>query len=269
MSGIIWTSTTQNTAKKLPRLPLAVAILVPARLASHQRAQLERALHSVPFAQSLWLGQAAAPITDFAEARNSVLSLIQEPWVLWLDSDEWFAEPTITVRQLQQILERAEKNQEFAFALRRIDRLHQQPIQFGETSAVTLARLHHKTAGSFAGMVHERFQPHNHRITMTTLTIQHEAHQDLSSFFKKICHYAELRATELMRKPRPPSHSLLIIQLLVWPLAKFCWNLFWLQGWRDGWLGLSYALMMSLHSAMVRIMALELSLVAAKKHHEN
>ena len=264
MSQIIWT-TQHSTTDNFPKLPLAVAVLVPAQLSTIQRSQLERALMSVPFAQTVWLGQTQAPPRDFAAARNSALALIEEPWVLWLDSDEWFADPEITLQQLQKILEHAETNRNLAFALQRIDQLHHQPLRFGETNAVSLTRLHHKTAGNFEGVVHEHFHNHSSKITKTKLTLQHEAHQDLSSFFKKITHYSQLRAEEILRKTRPQSSFQLMVDLLVLPPAKFCWNFFWLQGWRDGWRGFSYAFMMSLHSAMVRITALELMKVASKQ----
>jgi hypothetical protein len=254
MPQIIWTTTKRPSNWSFPKLPLAVAVLVPAILTETQQAQLERALTSVPFAQTLWLGQAQEPITNFAAARNSVLDLIEEPWVLWLDSDEWFADPGITNQQLQALLEQAEKNQELAFALKRIDLLHQQPLLFGETGAVILTRLHHKTAGSFASPVHETFQSRSGKTTETPLTVHHEAHQNLSSFFKKITHYSQLRARELVSQSKPR----LLLDLLVLPPAKFCWNFFWLQGWRDGWRGFSYAFLMSLHSVMARITALEL-----------
>jgi glycosyltransferase involved in cell wall biosynthesis len=264
MSRIIWTTTTRSAHWSFPKLPLAVAVLVPAELSALQQAQLERTLTSVPFAQTLWLGQAQTPITDFSAARNSVLKLIEEPWVLWLDSDEWFDDPEITLQHLQKILGQTEHNQSLAFALKRVDQLHHQPLRFGETNAVVLTRLHHTTGGSFIRPVHETFQPRTGKPISTTLTLQHDAHQDLSSFFKKITHYSQLRAEDLLKQSRSPSQLKLWLDLLILPQAKFCWNFFWLQGWRDGWRGFSYAFMMSLHSAMVRISALELMRLKSK-----
>ncbi len=260
MSSIIWKTTTYQVPNlEVPKLPIAVAILAPTQLTSEKQAQLNRAMASVPFAQTIWLGQAEDPIEDFAAARNSALNQISEPWVLWLDSDEWFPDPVTTAQTLAATLHHAEtKPQSLAFALKRQDILHKLPLNFGEAPSVTLARLHRKQAGQFIRPVHEVFQPTTRQPIQTLpLQLHHEAHQSLSSFFAKIVHYSGIRAQELLSQPQPPSRQKLLVELLILPPSKFFYNFCWLKGWRDGWRGLSYAFIMSLHSAMVRITALE------------
>ncbi|HCC84721.1 MAG TPA: hypothetical protein DEP87_03495 [Candidatus Pacebacteria bacterium] len=260
--NIVWHQTSfpssaavTSKLSELPKLPIAVAILTPANPTPEITQALEQALMSASFAESFWLGQATTKITDFAAARNSLLAQVSEPWVMWLDGDEWLAQPDQAAQILGFALNHASSDEKLlGFTLNRRDWFHRQPLRYGEPAQVNLVRLHRTQAGEFYQAVHEVFQPKLPGFFMPlSLQLEHRSHQSLNHFFAKICDYAQLRARELSQAKTQRAKWQIILELLIWPPAKFGWNYFWLQGWRDGWRGFSYALMMSLHSALVRI----------------
>lgn len=187
-------------------------------------------------------------ITDFSKVRNTLLSQVKSGWILVLDSDEALLSQVVTVKtqlgRLPKHISHAEVTRTDVFA-------HRQ-LRFTEAGAQTLVRLWKAGACQYQGSVHE-VPKCTGTSTKLPINITHFPHSSVDSFLEKIEHYAELRAQEL-----PRNKPLLMFQLLIYPPAKYLYNLVALQGFRDGWRGVVYASVMSLHSLLARIRALQL-----------
>lgn len=247
-------------------LPLALAMLLANNSKITHEAQLARLKTELPFVTSIWFGETPGKIIDFSAARNSVLNQISEPWVFWLDSDEVLASPDLAFNHLKKFLI---DQTILGLTLSREDWLHQKPLKFGETNAAQFLRIHRTQAGRFTNQVHEVFSPKKiGKVAASSLKIYHHSHNSLAEFFSKICHYAQIRAEERSSQIPTPTKNQLFWELCCWPAGKFWYIFFWQQGWRDGFRGLIYAVMMSLHSALVRIFGLEILLNEFHKNHE-
>jgi hypothetical protein len=255
---ITWKKQLLPQANPTELLPLAVAVLLP------EKAELpDRLIKSVAFAQSFWVGRVVGKITDFSSARNSVTEYVSEPWLFWLDSDEWLDSSAETIAQLHQA---TSQTAVAGFLVNRQDYFLAKPLCFGEPARVSLLRLAQTTKAKFIRPVHETWLVDGVVQTLP-VAIHHQGHDSISSFLTKVIAYASIEAEYRLASQPLPSLKVLQLQTLVWPIGKFLHNFFWLQGWRDGWRGLIYALLMSIHSATVRICLWEKSLI--KVTHEN
>lgn len=243
------------------KLPISVLILAKtAELRTQvEQQQLDRACASARFAAELKVIEHAHPIKDFAHARNMALKQAQHDWVFFLDSDEWFADSA--PQAIQELL--SEKHLA-GITIRRIDVFHNKPLKHGETGSHYLLRFMRRDKSCFIRPVHENAQIDG-LVIRHNLTIWHETHHDISEFWQTICNYAELDAE--WRITNNPNTSLLrtSVELFTYPIGKFVVNFIIKIGWRDGWHGLVYAYLMSLHSAFVRIFMLEKITAATKK----
>lgn len=187
-------------------------------------------------------------ITDFSKVRNTLLSKVTSDWILVLDSDEILCESLSSVQtqllQLPKHISHVEVTRTDVFAHRK--------LRFTEAGAQRLVRLWKAGACQYQGSVHE-VPKCTGTSTKLPINITHFAHSTVDSFLEKIEQYAELRAQEL-----PRNKPLLMFQLLIYPPAKYLYNLVARQGFRDGWRGVVYASIMSLHSLLARIRALQL-----------
>jgi len=189
--------------------------------------------------------------TSFSAVRNWALTQAQTDWVFFLDSDEQLESGGI--KRLTQIISQTQTS---ALSIVRSDIFLNQPLKFGEAGRQSLPRIFKKNQVRYIGSVHERPQVLG-RIMPTDLIIWHFSHSSLTQFLNTINGYAQLVALE---KIHHHSTGLIIIwiKLLTFPLGKLIYNLIIKQGLRDGWRGLIYATIMSLHSLLVRIYQLEL-----------
>jgi hypothetical protein len=111
-----------------------------------------------------------------------------------------------------------------------------------------------KRASQFVRPVHEIAQIEG-KLHLSKITILHFAHQNINEFFQAIAGYAQIEA-EHRQESRLPVW-LLGLKTIIYPLAKFCQNYFFKLGLLDGWRGLVYASLMSLHSLSVRVFSYE------------
>lgn len=179
--------------------------------------------------------------SDFSEVRNQAMAETKFDWILFLDSDEWVDEDF--GREVQQVID----DKTAYFLVNRQDFFLGKPLWFGEARQY-LPRLVHKGKGKWVGKVHETWQAFRTVKVMSTLrsNIYHEPHDSLEQFISKINFYSSLRAEEVkIDKP--------VTEAMLWPVGKFLINYFVKAGVLDGVRGFCYALMMSLHSAAVRI----------------
>lgn len=205
---------------------------------SEREKETLRQLHS-----DLTIVEQNGPIVDFAHTRNALHSYAKTDWVFWLDSDETLHAESVDA--LAQALSR----QDLAGAtIQRRDVFHGRELHWGEVRKVRILRLFKHPAGKFIRPVHEVAHVDG-RVEELPIVISHFAHESLSSFLAKVAQYAAIEAEHRYLADKRAG----VIELLTWPMGKFVHNLLIKQGWRDGWRGLSYATMMSLHSLCVRV----------------
>lgn len=188
------------------------------------------------------------PIQNFATERNAALKKARYDWVLFLDSDEtiepesWIhIQKTIQDPTLEGVL------------VRRRDIFHGRLLRFGETGQAWLLRLMRKTV-RFTRPVHEEAVVQG-KVRRAPIVLYHTAHTNIAEFLTDVTQYAKI-AAEYQYDDQLPT-LVLGIKTVVYPLGKFLYNFFWKLGFLDGWRGLVYAILMSLHSLFVRVFSYE------------
>ena len=181
---------------------------------------------------------------DFAAQRNFGLEKAKGDWVLFVDADERINH-SLQYEITTEINDPLNTNK--GYRIKRFDTIWGRRVIHGEVGSVTLLRLARKNSGLWKGKVHETWE-----IKGKTETLQHKLdhfpHQSVKSFLKEINYYSTLRATELTKKRKKSS----AYQIVLYPIGKFLMNYFFRLGFLDGIPGLLIAVMMSLHSFLVR-----------------
>lgn len=186
-------------------------------------------------------------IQDFSQMRNLALQQVKTEWAFFLDSDEVINE--FDINQLEIKLH----NQQIAgLTITRSDVFYGQKLHYGEAGKQQLTRLVQVDQSHFAGQVHEVAVVKG-QVADSRISISHFSHDSVSQFMKQVSRYANMSATLHQSK----SGLRLLTELLIYPPLKFLLNYIVKLGFLDGWRGLIYALIMSLHSTLVRLMTLE------------
>ncbi len=185
-------------------------------------------------------------ITDFAAARTFGLKQMQSPWVLFLDSDEVLSQNGID--ELRNLA----KSPIAGAVLRRHDVFFGKRLTAGEGGNTQLLRFVRVQTATVHGAVHEVITVTG-TVCTTHCNITHYAHTSVQEFFESIAGYAHIAAA---RTTSTKFQN--VLELLFLPLGKFCYALLFQCVWRDGWRGIVYAVMMSLHSLFVRIYRYEI-----------
>ena len=136
--------------------------------------------------------------------------------------------------------------------MRRIDIFLEKELHWGEVGNVQLLRMMKKNSAHFERAVHEVAKV-NGNVINSKIVLRHYAHQSISEFLQKIIFYIQIES-ELRGKNKQRFH---LWELLFYPPAKFFINYVLKLGFLDGWRGLVYETMMSIHSAGVRAMLYE------------
>ncbi len=187
------------------------------------------------------------PITDFADLRNKMIKKVNTPWLVFLDSDEILSQENL--EQLPQLLN---NDQVDAYLIKRVDYFHQRQLNFGETANYYSPRLARVNSIKYDRQVHEVAHITG-QIKKSNLIIKHFSHQNLANFLLSVNQYAQLEADYRLAMQIPYTKSKIILQGIFYPTGKFLFN-YWLKlGFLDGFAGLCYAWMMSIHSLLVRI----------------
>ena len=185
---------------------------------------------------------------DFSKLRNNALQHSKNEWVFFLDSDEWF--PAKWVPHLQKYLEETSC---YALSVWRTDIFLGKEMKYGEVGRVKLIRIGKKSYLRFARPVHEIPFTDNF-VCQTPMVLKHTSQVSVEDFLRKVIWYAQIEAKYRFETGQRYS----LFQLVVYPIGKFGLNFFFKLGFLDGWRGLVYAFMMSLHSLFVRIYLYEL-----------
>src|SRR5260221_8795537 len=181
-------------------------------------------------------------ISDFAEARNKALNEAAHDWIFFLDSDEVFDEKGLP--ELQKVIENPLIE---GATVHRHDVFLQKEMKHGEVSAVSILRIVRKQKAKFERAVHEVAVVKG-QVARTRITLYHFSHRSIEDFLAKVVLYVQLEKLERAKI----NQKFRLSEMLVFPPAKFIQNYFFRLGFLDGWRGLIYATLMSIHSFGVR-----------------
>ena len=179
---------------------------------------------------------------DFAEQRNHGLSIVKNDWVLFVDADE-----RISHELLAEIDKKIQDTDIKGFWIKRKDVLWGKELKHGEVGNIRFIRLGRSNSGKWSRSVHEVWNV-NGKTEVLDNSLMHYPHQTVREFLAEINTYSTLRANELHRNHEKPS----LFQIVAYPKAKFFVNYFLKLGILDGIPGFVFAVMMSLHSFLVR-----------------
>lgn len=185
-------------------------------------------------------------IKSFAKARNDILDIVKTDWVLFLDSDE-----VLESSSFEEVARTISNNFHDGVTINRQDYFHGQPLKYGEAGKLEIIRLFKKNSGKFIGAVHEVVEIKG-IIGNSNIQISHFSHPNISEFLASITKYASI-----MAKHTDYDKTSVILKMLFFPIGKFIHNYILKLGFLDGWRGLAYAYLMSLHSFFVRVNKIE------------
>lgn len=179
---------------------------------------------------------------DFASQRNYGLEKATQDWVLFVDADERVSDQL--AYEIQALILQTAY---LGVYLYRKDTMWGKRLEHGETGVIKLLRLGKKKAGKWVGRVHERWEISG-ATGVCRHNLDHYPHPSVKEFLEKIQYYTDLRANELFEKKVPVSWW----HIILYPKAKFIQNYGIRLGFLDGTAGIVHALLMSLHSFLVR-----------------
>ncbi len=184
---------------------------------------------------------------NFSEVRNWAALQASQEWLFFLDSDE-----VISLALQQEILAFIQNSREVGAKVYRQDIFLNRALRYGEAGNIQLTRLVKKGHGQWQHAVHEELHISG-TIHPLSSSLEHYSHQSITEFVHKINKYSRLRAVDIQTQNL--SH---LVQSLLYPTGKFFVNYCMKQGFRDGFRGLMYAVLMSVHSLSVRVHHYEL-----------
>lgn len=193
-------------------------------------------------------------LNSFSVARNSTMKWIETDWTLYLDSDEW-----VSSELKKEIIDALSQTEVDGFFIPRRDYFKGKQLKFGETASISLLRLGKTHQGRWKGLVHEEWEIKG-KTAKLNHSLYHEPHVSLEEFINKINTYTTLVAKERIEKKQYTS----LLEMIAFPLLKFTQNYILRMGFRDGWPGLSYAFIMSLHSFFVRVKMWEMGRIETR-----
>jgi len=223
---------------------IAISIII---LFKQKDKKFKKAFASAQFAKEVIIIK-HDQINDFSQARNQALKKAIYPWVLFLDSDEVISHESIA--EIKKIIQ---TNLLDGVLINRQDIFYKKIIKYGEVGSVKLLRMGKGDKMSWQRPVHE-VAAINGVVGDSDIKITHHAHSSLEDFINSVTSYAEIEA----RYRKRLNKNLILLELITFPIIKFVHNYFIKRGFLDGWRGLSYALIMSLHSFSVRVFQYEL-----------
>jgi hypothetical protein len=181
-------------------------------------------------------------VSNFSNVKNLSLKEIKTKWVLFLDSDEVLSQNSAT--EIDSIINTDLYD---AISINRIDYFLNKPLMYGETGNIQLVRLFKTNKGKFVRDVHEVVE-HSGNVGGANFNILHYPHNSIKDFINKVSIYSLIES-----KTRAHSTTENTLQLCLFPVGKFIHNYILKLGFLDGFRGLIYAVVMSLHSFFVRV----------------
>lgn len=183
---------------------------------------------------------------NFADQRNVAMQQAQHDWILFIDADEQITQ------ELKKEITNIAGNNTFGevYNITRTDIFCGKELKWGEVwEARTkgFTRLMRKDSGVWVGAVHETYRTNDRTVTLR-YGLKHFPHKSVTDFLKSVNYYSDIRARELLHN----EHPFRLIELTIYPVAKFITSYFILLGLLDGARGFIYSFCMSFHSFLVR-----------------
>ena len=164
-------------------------------------------------------------IKDFARARNNLLSLAKEDWILFVDTDETVSE------ELKKELQELDPKDYCGFYIKR--KIIFLGREIGEDKVLRLAK---RKAGIWKRRVHETWNIKG-KVGLLDGYIIHNTSDNLHSYVEKMNNYSDLHSIENNKEGK---HSN-IFKIVFYPKAKFIQNI--LKG-----RGFAFSMLQSFHS---------------------
>ncbi|MCX6726225.1 MAG: glycosyltransferase, partial [Candidatus Shapirobacteria bacterium] len=177
---------------------------------------------------------------NFSAQRQFGVDKATNNFVFWLDPDEHPGS------ELVELLNHIDTNQ-YNYSFKRLDTFLGKDLYHGETFNQHFLRLFNKNFGHFQGLVHEKWvslKP----VNQTNFIIHHRSHSTLKQFLTKVNLYSDIRAWELHQQRKTAS----LLEIILYPKAKFIYDYFILLGCFDGTPGIIFALGMSFQSFLAK-----------------
>lgn len=190
---------------------------------------------------------------DFSRQRNYALGKVTQDWVFFVDADE------VVSKELAQ--EVYQQTTQFlspfnGFFLKRTDYMWGRKIRFGEAGSHKFLRIARVEKGKWVGKVHEVWEVSGSKSELKN-PLKHFPHPNVKEFLAEINYYSTLRAEDLYARRVQSSFW----RILLMPPGKFVYNYIFRLGFLDGMPGIIIAIMMSMHSFLVRGKLWQLNLI--------
>lgn len=178
---------------------------------------------------------------DFAAQRNFAIDQVKTPWILFVDADE-----VVSKELAMEVSEKVKQIEFKGFRVRRVDYLWGKTLIHGDIARFNYVRLGRRGAGLWERRVDETWQIEG-KIGQLTNPLLHYPHQAISGFLEEINFKSTLNARQFYDEGKKTT-------LVDWlkPPATFFRSWVCKLGFLDGMPGFIVALMMSLHSFLVR-----------------
>ncbi len=178
---------------------------------------------------------------DFAAQRNFSLEKARHDWIFFVDADE-----RVTPELAEEIKKKISQTRASGFCFRRTDFFLGKWLKHGEIGGVRLLRLARRGSGQWERRVDEKWQVRGKKKTLKN-PLLHYPHPTLTDFLTSINERSTLNAECFYQEGKR-------LSLGEWlkPKAKFFQNYFLKLGFLDGTAGFVLAVLMSLHSFLVR-----------------
>lgn len=178
---------------------------------------------------------------DFSQQRNFALEQASHDWIFFVDADERVSDKLALEIQNEII-----KTTTTAFYCKRIDNFLGNWLKHGEIGATRIIRLARRGSGKWTRSVDEYWEVSGKLQTLKN-SLLHYSHQNMTEFLVSINERSTLNAEAFYQEGRR-------IIFFEWmkPKGKFFLNYFIRLGFLDGTAGFVFAVLMSLHSFLVR-----------------
>ena len=182
---------------------------------------------------------------DFSAQRNFALEKTANAWVLFIDADEKVTDKL--KKEIQTKLDAEGPLKTYGYLIKRDDYIFGKKLRYGETGKISFLRMGRKTEGGWEGKVHETWMIKGKTEELEN-SLDHYPHQQVASFLESINFYTEILSSEWYKEGK----KVTVLDIIIYPKLKFIVNYIFKLGFLDGTAGLVMAIMMSMHSFLVR-----------------